>query len=221
MSSETQTRSTRTLLIGGLVIGLVAAAILIFLLLNQVLNMQETTNSGLAIVDSDSYFDGSTRIDPPRPLTDFTLTAHTGEPMSLSDLKGKIVLVYFGYTHCPDICPITLGDYKQVKQELGEMADRVAFLMISVDGSRDTPTHMAGFLENFDPEFIGMTGEDAVLQKIGADYGLYYELQSGENYTVDHTASIFMINPDMELAIIYTYGTEPDVIVQGIRDLLS
>ncbi|MBZ0293855.1 MAG: SCO family protein [Anaerolineae bacterium] len=221
MSSETQPRNSRTLLIGGLVVALVVTAAVIFLLLNQVLNTPDTNNSGLAVVDSDSYFDGATVIDPPRPLTDFTLTADSGEPMSLSDLRGKVVLLYFGYTNCPDICPITLGDYKQVKADLGDLADDVAFLMISVDGTRDTPDRMASYLENFDPEFIGMTGEDQVLTKIGADYGLYYEVQQGENYTVDHTASIFMINPDMELTTVFTYGTEPEVITEDIRDLLS
>ena len=210
MSNPTK---TRLILFSALLIVLAGAAVFILTRLNN-----ERTGSA-AIVDADNYFDGSTPVDPPRELSDFTLIATTGEPMRLSDLQGQIVLLYFGYTHCPDICPITLGQFKQVKQALGDDADNVAFLMISVDGERDTPEALGRYMANFDPAFIGMSGEADVLSRVGADYGLFYEIH--DSGLVDHTASIFMIDPQMRLDTIFTYGTEPDVMTEHVRRLLS
>lgn len=223
MSGETQPpgRANRTPLLALTFILLVVTAAAIFFVFSNLLNTSEVTPGSAAIVDSDNYFDGGTVIDPPRVLNDFTLTSQDNTPISLSDLRGQVVLMYFGYTNCPDVCPITLGDFKRIKQAVGDQADEVAFVMVSVDGERDTPERLKSYISNFDPDFIGMTGDEAALNRLGADYGLFFEKQEGENYVVDHTASIFMIDPEGRLTTVYTFGTEPDVIVEDVTALLS
>lgn len=165
-----------------------------------------------------------TVLDPPRDLTDFTLTAHTGEPINLSDLSGQAVVMFFGYTSCPDVCPVTVADFKRVKLELGEDAPEVAFVFVSVDPDRDTPERLAAYLRNFDPEFIGMTGDEAALRTIAQEFGVFFQRhtydESGENYLVDHTASTFVVGPEGKLRIVYPYDTEPRYIAAGVRQLL-
>lgn len=223
MSTETQEqrKSSRLLLTIALIVSLSITIGSIFFIFYRLTN-QAATDTGAAVVDADSYFDGGTMIDPPRKLADFTLTGSDGQPLSLSDLYGRVTLLYFGYTHCPDVCPMTMGDFKKIKAALGDDADRVNFLMISVDGERDTPEHLQRYISAFDPAFLGMTGSASDLRRIGADYGLYFNANKGEgeNYTVDHTASIFMIDPEGYLRTIFTFGTEPDVITGYLRDLL-
>lgn len=164
------------------------------------------------------------RIDPPRELTDFTLTSQDGTPVSLSDLKGKPVLMFFGYTFCPDVCPTTLAEFVHVKRNLGEEADRVAFVFVSVDGERDTPEVLARHLSAFDKDFIGLQGEEATLRQISNDYGLYYKKNEVEGtsaaYLVDHTAASYLIDPEGRLHMIYPYGTPPEVMTADVRELL-
>jgi len=166
-----------------------------------------------------------TVLDPPKEIGDFTLTSHTGDPLSLSDLRGKAVLLFFGYTHCPDVCPMTLAEFKQVKRELGEAADRVAFVFASVDGERDTPERLAAYVGAFDPDFIGLTGDEATLREIGRDYGLFFQRSTYDNtqadYLVDHTASSFVVGPEGRLRIVYPYQTDPAIIAEGIAALLD
>jgi protein SCO1/2 len=166
-----------------------------------------------------------TVLEPPRDLADFTLTGHTGEPVSLGDLRGQVVLLYFGYTHCPDVCPLTLATYRQVKTRLGEDADRLAVVFISVDGERDTPDRLASYVTAFDPDFIGLSGTDAEIRQVGQDYGLFFQRSTYDNtatdYVVDHTASTFVIGPQGRLRIIYPFGTGPDIIAAGVRSLLA
>lgn len=166
-----------------------------------------------------------TVLEPPRDLPDFTLTSHTGDPIRLSDLRGKAAVIFFGYTFCPDVCPVTVADFKRVKAELGEDASQVEFVFISVDPDRDTPERLATYLANFDPAFIGMTGGEATLRNIAQDYGVFFQRhtydESGENYLVDHTASTFVVGPEGRLRIIYPYDTEPWIIADGVRKLLD
>lgn len=165
-----------------------------------------------------------TRLAPPRKVADFTLTSHEGTPFSLSDLEGKMVLLYFGYTFCPDICPASLADFVHVKRNLGAHAGNVAFVFVSVDGERDTPAVLARYLSAFDPDFIGLTGEEQQIRKIGVDYGLFFEKVEVEDtsadYLVDHTAASFLLDPERRLSIIYAYGTPSEVISSDILTLL-
>ncbi len=184
---------------------------------------------------------GAALVEPLHLLQDFTLTSHTGDPISLSDLRGQLVLMFFGYTRCPDVCPTTLADYRRVKQALVDDAGEVAFVFISVDGERDTSDVLAEYLSQFDADFIGMTGDEATLRRMGAEYGLLfqqetisvgheheegYEHQHGddldaENYFVQHTSPSFLVDPDGYLRMVYFYGTEPEVIAEGIREVLQ
>ena len=189
---------------------------------------------------------GGALVDPPHHLQDFTLTSQTGAPISLSDLRGKAVLLFFGYTHCPDVCPTTLGEYLRVKQALGDRADEVAFVFVSVDGRRDTPDVIRNYLGHFDPDFIGMTGDEATLRRVGAEYGLLFETDSTqtethdgdsahtdgegadhtagldpENYFVQHSSPSFLIDRDGDLRMLFFAGSDPADMVTGIRQVLN
>lgn len=179
------------------------------------------------------------RVEPPFAVPDFSLTSQNNQPISLSDLRGRPVLMFFGYTHCPDVCPTTLADYRRVKQQLGDQAANTAFVFVSIDGERDTPVVMAEYLARFDAGFIGMTGTNAQLAEVGAAYGLTYERVTAaapsegeaghahtenadlENYFVEHTSPSFLIDANGLLRMVYFYGTQPEAIAADIRQLLT
>jgi protein SCO1/2 len=178
--------------------------------------------------DANAVFDlptEGTPIEPPLELTDVTLTSHEGTPLSLSDLQGGPVLLYFGYTFCPDICPTTLAEMVQVRRELGEQADEVAFVFVSVDPERDTPEVLQRHLSAFDEAFIGLSGDEVTLSKISGEYGLFYEKRSVEGtsakYLIDHTTKSYLIGSDGKLHMIYSYGMPADVIAADIRAMLE
>ncbi len=164
-----------------------------------------------------------TLLDPPKDVGDFTLTNQDGQPFRLSDLRGKVALFFFGYTHCPDICPTTLAEFKRVKALLGDDAGRVAFVFVSVDGERDTPERLTNYVRAFDPQFIGLTGDDAALRPIARDFGVFYQRvsyeESAADYLVDHTASTFVIDQQGRLRLVFPYGTDPAAIVARLRAL--
>lgn len=157
-------------------------------------------------------------------LTDFSLTANDNNEISLSQLQGNHVLLAFGYTHCPDVCPATLLKFKRVKSLLGEDADQLQFVFISVDGERDTPEVLDRYMRRYDESFIGLSGHDDVLSQIQDEYGLFYERRENPNsragYLVDHTASKFLINPEGELIRIYSFAVTANEIASEIRQLL-
>jgi len=222
----------------GLLIALLAGGYLLGNVVNTVLPFQTSPSSDPVV---DSRPSSGAIVNPPYQVQDFTLTSHTGEPLSLSDLRGKAVLMFFGYTHCPDICPTTLADYRRVKNALGDDADEVAFVFISVDGARDTPEVLAAYLGRFDSEFTGLTGDETVLQQIGSEYGLIFQQETinveheheagyehepgddlqAENYFVQHTSPSFLIDRDGYLRMVFFYSTKPSAITEGIRELLQ
>lgn len=166
--------------------------------------------------------------DPPRSGVDFTLTDTEGEPLSTTELEGKVVLMYFGYTHCPDFCPMTLTDFQRVKQDLGADADQVAFVMVSVDPERDTPAVMKEYLDFFDPSFIGLTGSEEELAPIKEEFGIVSMAgdstpqANGEGaYWVDHSTKTYLLNQDGDLAIEYAFGTDPDDITADVKHLID
>lgn len=166
-----------------------------------------------------------TAIDPPQDLTDFTMPANSGEDLSLSDLQGDYILTYFGYTRCPDVCPATLLKYRRIKQALGDDADNVTFMFISVDGQRDQPEDLNRYLQRYDPEFIGLSGTDEVLQPIQNEYGLFYERRentgSDAGYLVDHTASSFLIDPEGRLIRVYSFTEDAAAITEDLQSLIN
>jgi len=165
-----------------------------------------------------------TPINPPRAVADFTLQNQENKPFKLSELRGKPVLVYFGYTFCPDVCPTTLAEMVRVKRDLGEKGKEVGFLFISVDGERDTTQVIARYLTAFDKDFIGLTGDEQTIRRIGADYGIYFKKQVVEGtsaaYLVDHSAATYLLDREGRLAMIYNYGTPHTVMSKDVLPLL-
>ena len=162
-------------------------------------------------------------IDPPAPAADFSLKDQHGELFTLSEQQGRVVLIFFGYTNCPDVCPITLSEYKQVKAELGEKAQNVKFVFITVDPERDNAERMRRYMENFDAEFIGLTAEREVLQPIWDHYGVYQERQdvgSAAGYLVDHSARMYAIDTQGHWRLNYPFGMETEKIYQDVLHLL-
>jgi len=165
-----------------------------------------------------------TVIKPPLPLKDFRLPTANNQTFHLSDQQGKVVLLFFGYTSCPDVCPTTLAEFKQAYAKLGNEADKVAFVMITADPERDTPDRVANYAAFFNPAFIGLGGERADLEKIWKELGVYVEKQetnSAAGYLVDHTASVFVIDQNGNLRLMYPYGTSASDMADDLSQLLK
>jgi len=161
-----------------------------------------------------------TVIQSPDLAHDFTLNAANEKTVSLSDYHGKLVLLYFGYTFCPDVCPATLGNTAQALRRLGKKADEVQLIMISVDPERDSPERLAEYVTHFDPSFIGVTGTPEELARIASLYGIFFEKHEGTKatgYLVDHTATLLVIDQEGYLKLVMPFG----VTVQEIADDLK
>jgi protein SCO1/2 len=128
----------------------------------------------------------------------FQLTDQDGQPFSDRDLKGKPFLVFFGFTHCPDVCPTTLFEISEIMRSMGREADGTAALFVSVDPERDTPEAMRDYLASFDPHVHGLTGDTAALAAVAKAYRVYYKKVplEGADYTMDHTAIVYLMDKD-------------------------
>jgi protein SCO1 len=160
-------------------------------------------------------FSGSL-ITPSQPADDFSLISQTGEPVSLSDFRGKYVLIFFGFTNCTDECPLTMGYLKQVRQRLGSQADQVQVLLITSDPARDTPEALGRYLSNFDPTFIGLTATIEDLQPVWASYGVTV-MDDGET----HSSYLYLIDRDGNLMATYPLLTTIDGITADLNFLTS
>ncbi len=140
----------------------------------------------------------------PREVGDFHLTDQLGKPFSAASLQGAPSLVFFGFTHCPDVCPTTLAQLAALDKLAPVPGLRVIF--VSVDPQRDTPTALAAYLRNFDPRFIGVTGDPAAIAAVAANFGVAVEKVplTGDDYTVDHSAALFLLNASGRIAGIFT-----------------
>ena len=170
---------------------------------------------------------------PERPLPkaaiaeggDFTLESANG-PVSLKDYRGKLVLVYFGYTFCPDICPTSLAATAEgLKLLKPEEAARVAMIFISVDPERDTPARLKEYVEFFHPNMVGVTGKPEDLAEIAKRYGVFYAKQkvatAGNGYVVDHSADTYVVAPDGQLVGKIAHATPPNEVAAEIRKHLN
>ncbi|MCS6906900.1 MAG: SCO family protein [Anaerolineales bacterium] len=165
-----------------------------------------------------------TLIEPPLPIADFELIDQNGETFRFSTLRGKLVLLFFGYTYCPDICPITLAEFKQVKENLAQEAEKVRFVFVTVDPQRDSAEVLKRHLQNFDPQFIGLTGSEEDLSKVWKQFGAYRAIRQVEgstNYLVDHTVRIYVVDEDQNLILTYPYDSGVKVLVEDVRHLLK
>ena len=151
------------------------------------------------------------------------LTDHNGKPRTLADFRDKVVVVFFGYTRCPDVCPTTLVELKEVMQKLGGDADKVQVLFITLDPERDTQKVLAQYVPAFDARFLGLFGDAATTLKTAKDFKVFYEKRAGsspDSYTIDHTAASFAFDRGGRLRL-YVKHDQLGTLVEDIRTLLK
>jgi protein SCO1/2 len=155
---------------------------------------------------------------------DFRLTDHNGTPRTLADFRGKVVALFFGYTHCPDVCPTTLSDMAKALQILGPDAPRVQVLFVTVDPKRDTQELLRNYVPAFNPSFLGLRGDAAATARVTKDFKIYAAERPGktpESYTVDHSAQSLVFDTKGRLRLMLAYGTPGDKIASDFRILLN
>ena len=152
----------------------------------------------------------------------FHLTDQNGKAVTDADMKGKPFLVFFGFTHCPDVCPTTLFDVSEVMRSLGPDADRAGALFITVDPERDTPASMKDYLTSFDPHLRGLTGDADALATVAKEYRVYYKKVplDGGDYTMDHTAIVYLMDKDGHFVSPFSLKRKPDVAAAELRKYL-
>ncbi len=164
-------------------------------------------------------------VEEPVAVPDFTLVDQNGQPFRLSDQRGKVVLLFFGYTSCPDVCPTTLSTWRKVHQALGADADRVRFVFVTVDPERDTTERLGLHVNAFNPDFIGLTGSPEELDSVYQVFDVYYEKDTSSGsalgYLISHTATTFVLDTEGNWRLRETFGTEVDDIVHDIQQLLK
>lgn len=160
-----------------------------------------------------------TAYDPPRPAPPLRLTDQDGRPFDLASLRGKPVLVYFGYTHCPDICPATLAD---VRDALRLVDEPVGVVFVTVDPARDDAAAMGQYVGHFGEEFVGLTGTDEEIAAAAADWGVSYarlDTGSAAGYAMAHSTETFLVDPAGTLRHHLFFGASPDLIAERIREV--
>ena len=162
-------------------------------------------------------------IQDPDPAPPLVFTAFDGTSVDLAAEQGKVVLVYFGYTHCPDVCPTTMSDWARAKRALGDRADRVRWIFVSMDPERDTPELAQGYARQFDQAFVGVTGTEAKLDSLKRDWKIaaYPEGDTRtRDYTVAHPAYTFVVDRQGRLRFLYEPGVSGEELAADIRKLL-
>lgn len=159
----------------------------------------------------------------PLEQADFHLNDFNGKSRSLADFRAKVVVMFFGYTHCPVACPTTLADLAQVMRMLGKDADRVQVLFVTVDPERDTPELLAKFVPYFYPTFLGLYGDAQATAQAAKAFGVSYEKQYYKKggYTFLHSDGTFLIGPKGRPVLLSRYGQQTKLLVQDIRQLLA
>lgn len=155
---------------------------------------------------------------------DFALTDHNGQPRTLKDFAGKVVVLFFGYTQCPDVCPTTMSELVEVRKLLGKDGERVQALFVSVDPERDTPEVLKAYMANFDPSFLALYTTPANLEATAKDYKVYFKKVDGKtatSYTVDHTAGSYVYDTQGKLRLYTRYGTGAAPLAADIKLLLQ
>ena len=155
----------------------------------------------------------------------FQLTDFNGRPRSLADYKGKVVVVFFGFTQCPDVCPTTMNEMAQVKKLLGTDGDKLQVVFISIDPERDTPEVLKAYMGSFDPTFTGLyAASPEALAALAKDFKIFYKKVDGKtptSYSMDHTAASYVYDPQGRLRLYARYGIGPQAMADDIRLLLK
>ena len=155
---------------------------------------------------------------------DFSLTDHNGQRRSIKDFQGKVVIVFFGFTQCPDVCPTSMQELAQVKQELGADGDRLQGIFISVDPERDTLEMLKAYMENFDPSFLALRPTPEQLPALAKDFKIYYKKVDGTtptSYSMDHSAGSYLYDPQGRLRVYHRYGSGVEALTEDVRLLLG
>lgn len=155
---------------------------------------------------------------------DFALTDHTGKARTLADFKGKVVLMFFGYTQCPDVCPTTLAEMAGVMKALGAQAEQVQVLFVTLDPERDTQALLAQYVPAFDARFLGLYGDAQATARVAREFKVFYakvEGKSAGSYTIDHTAGSYVFDRNGKLRLFVRHGLGPAPIVHDLKLLLS
>ena len=154
----------------------------------------------------------------------FTLTDHNGQSRSLSDFKGKLVVLFFGYTQCPDVCPTTMTELVEVKRLLGTEGDKLQAVFVTVDPARDTTELLKAYMTNFDPSFMAFTPTPEQLAVVAKDYKIYFKRVEGKtpsSYTMDHSAGSYVYDTQGNLRLYSRYGMGTQALTQDIQTLLK
>lgn len=154
----------------------------------------------------------------------FSLRDHNGKVRTLNDFVGKVVVVFFGFTQCPDVCPTSMAELAQVKKNLGADGDRLQGIFITVDPERDQPEFLKAYMANFDPTFLALRPEPSELEQLAKDFKVYYKKVEGKtptSYSMDHTAGSYVYDPAGRLRLFTRYGSGADVLTGDIRLLLA
>lgn len=156
---------------------------------------------------------------------DFQLKDHHGQNRSLSDFKGMAVVMFFGYTNCPDVCPTTMSDLSQALELMGkEQAKRVKVLFVTVDPERDTQELLSKYVPAFNPDFLGMYGDETTTVKVAKEFRIFYQKNkknNSGNYTVDHSAGTYVFDPAGQLRLFMKYGEGAESIAHDLRAILA
>ena len=155
---------------------------------------------------------------------DFALFDHTGKPRTLADFKGKVVLIFFGYTQCPDVCPSTMAELAGVMKELGPLAGAVQVLFITLDPERDTRSLLAQYVPAFDQRFLGLYGDAAATARVAKEFKVFYAKVPGKeagSYSVDHTAGSYVFDKNGKVRLFLRHGQGAAAIVHDLRALLN
>jgi protein SCO1/2 len=155
---------------------------------------------------------------------DFALTDQNGKARTLADFKGKAVVVFFGYTQCPDVCPTTMAEMADVMKQLGDLANQVQVLFVTVDPERDTQALLAAYVPNFDKRFLGLYGDQAATEKVAKDFKVFYQKVPGKtasSYSVDHTAGSYVFDKQGRIRLFLRHGQGAEPITHDLKILLK
>jgi protein SCO1 len=180
--------------------------------------------AGVFLFSEPTSFRGTTYEEPYPVAPEIELTRSDGERFRLSERRGEVVALFFGYTSCPDICPTTMAELNQALEKLGDQADEVQVLFVTVDPQRDTPARVQEYVNHFNPDFIGLSGSEAELAKVWNDFGVFREIVEGTSaagYLVNHTARVTLIDQQGNLRISFPFDTPVEDVVYDLKLMLK
>jgi len=152
----------------------------------------------------------------------FERLSHTGEIKKITDFKGSVVAIFFGFTHCPDICPTSMQELKFIKESLGKQSDKLQVIFITLDPERDNQSLLNSYVPSFDKSFIGLTGSQDDINRVASQYKIFHmKVGEGDSYTIDHSSGIYIIDKDGKIRVRHPYGSKVESIIEDIQHLIS